>query len=191
MAAPKTTSTTRSSTTNGRTPTTSGRSSKANNATNGGTSGSATSTRAPDAIAMLRADHEKVIEMFDRYDDLRTANQKTKLVREICMELTVHAQLEEEIFYPAVREFVEDDLLMDEAEVEHQSAKDLIAQLEDGSPGDELFDARVKVLGEYIKHHVKEEQSEMFAQAKQSDVDLKALAEEMRTRKEELMAELK
>ena len=149
-----------------------------------------TSTRAPDAISMLRADHEKVTEMFERYEDLRTANQKAKLAREICKELSVHARLEEEIFYPAVREAIDDEPLMDEAEVEHQSAKDLIAQIQEGSPGDELFDARVKVLGEYIKHHVKEEQNEMFAQVRKAEVDLKDLAEQMLARKEELMAEM-
>jgi hypothetical protein len=154
------------------------------------TSSARTSTRAPDAIAMLRADHERVTEMFERYEGLRTVSQKAKLASEICREISVHAQLEEEIFYPAVREAIEDDDLMDEADVEHQSAKDLCAQIEESSAGDELFDARVKVLGEYIKHHVKEEQNEMFAQVRKSDVDLKALAEQMRTRKQELTAQM-
>ena len=149
-----------------------------------------TSTRTPDALGMLRADHEKVSAMFDRYENLRTDRQKDALAREICFELTVHAQLEEEIFYPALREAIDDEDLLDEALVEHQSAKDLIAQIEEGTPGEELFDAKVKVLGEYIKHHVKEEQGEMFAEARKSDLDLRELAERMRQRKEELVSEL-
>lgn len=148
-----------------------------------------TSSRTPDAIGMLRADHEKVSEMFERYENLRTEQQKEKLAREICQELRVHAQLEEEIFYPAAREAIEDEDLMDEAAVEHQSAKDLIAQIQESSPHEELFDAKVKVLGEYIKHHVKEEQNEMFPHVRKSDLDLKALAEQMRIRKKELLRE--
>ena len=155
------------------------------------TSSTRSSTRAPDALAMLRADHEKVLEMFARYEGLRTAGQKEKLAREICKEVSVHARLEEEIFYPAIRAEIRDDALMDEADVEHRSAKDLCAQLEEGSAGDELFDARVKVLGEYIKHHIKEEQNEMFVQVRKSEIDLKALAEQMRTRKQVLLSELR
>lgn len=148
-----------------------------------------TSQRPPDAIAMLRADHKKVSEMFERYENLRTDKQKTALAREICRELTVHAQLEEEIFYPAAREAIDEEDLMDEAEVEHQSAKDLIAQIVESSPGEELFDAKVKVLGEYIKHHFKEEQNDMFPEVKSNGLDLKALGEKMRVRKEKLRAE--
>ena len=92
-----------------------------------------------------------------------------------CQELTIHAQIEEEIFYPAVRDGIEDDDLMDEAEVGHASAKDLIAQLEAMEPGNDLYDARFTVLGEYIDHHVKEEQDEMFPKAKKAKLDLKAL----------------
>ena len=153
------------------------------------TSSTRTSTRAPDAIAMLRADHEKVLEMFARYEGLRTDGQKEKLAREICKEVSVHAQLEEEVFYPAVRAAIEDDALMDEADVEHRSAEDLCAQLQESSAGDELFDARIKVLGEYIKHHIKEEQNEMFVQVRKSELDLKALAEQMRARKQVLLSE--
>lgn len=148
-----------------------------------------TSTRMPDAIGMLRADHRKVLEMFERYEGLRTKKQKQSLAWEICTELSVHAKLEEEIFYPGVRGVVEENL-MDEATVEHQSAKELIAQIEKGEADEELFDAKVKVLGEYIQHHVKEEQDEMFPQVKEGDVDLKELAEQMRSRKEELLGAL-
>lgn len=154
------------------------------------TSGTRSSTRAPDALAMLRADHEKVLEMFARYEGLRTEGQKEKLAREICKEVSVHARLEEEIVYPAIRAAIQDDALMDEAYVEHRSAKDLCAELEESGAGDELFDARVKVLGEYIKHHIKEEQNEMFVQVRKSEIDLKALAEQMRTRKQVLLTEL-
>ena len=148
------------------------------------------STRPLDAIGMLRADHKKVSEMFERYENLRTEKQKEDLARKICKELTVHAQLEEEIFYPAVQEGIEEDL-MDEARVEHQSAKDLIAQIEESDAGEELFDAKVKVLGEYIKHHVKEEHNEMFPEVKGNGLDLKALGEQMRVRKAELVREHK
>jgi hypothetical protein len=147
------------------------------------------SGRAQDAIAMLRADHAKVEEMFGRFENVRGGDRKQKLAEEICNELEVHAQLEEEIFYPAVRAAIDDGDLMDEALVEHQSAKDLIAQVRGGSPDDELYDAKVKVLGEYIKHHVKEEQGEMFPQARSSGVDLADLGEQMRMRKQELTGE--
>lgn len=141
--------------------------------------------RRPDAIGMLRDDHARVTELFDRFESAR-GDRKEKIVQQICDELDIHAQLEEEIFYPAVREAIGDDDLMDEATVEHQTAKDLIAQLRGMSADDELFDAKTTVLGEYIKHHVKEEHGEMFPQARQSDVDLVALAEQMRARKEEI-----
>jgi hypothetical protein len=142
--------------------------------------------RREDAIAMLRADHERVEEMFDRFENVRGAERKEKLVEEICRELEVHTTLEEEIFYPAVREAIDDDDLMDEATVEHQSAKELIAQLRAMGAEDDLYDAKVTVLGEYVKHHVKEEQREMFPQARSSGVDLMELGEQMRARKEDL-----
>lgn len=145
-----------------------------------------TARRAPDAIAMLRADHARVSEMFERFDDARGADRKEKVAGQICQELEVHMQLEEKIFYPAVREAIGDDDLMDEATVEHQSAKELIAQIQAMSAGDPLYDAKVTVLGEYIKHHVKEEHEEMFPQARKSGVDLAELGEQMRTRKREI-----
>ena len=144
--------------------------------------------RRQDAIAMLKADHAKVGEMFARFENLRGAERKEKIVSQICSELEVHMQLEEGIFYPAVRPAIGDDDLMDEATVEHQSAKDLIAQLRSMSAGEALYDAKVTVLGEYIEHHVKEEHSEMFPKARRSGVDLMGLGEQMRARKEEVQA---
>lgn len=144
-----------------------------------------------DAIAMLTADHKKVKGIFKQYETLKKKNgpasEKAALVMEVCKELTLHAQLEEEIFYPAVREAIDDSDLMDEAEVEHAGAKDLIAQLEAMKPGDDLYDARMTVLGEQIEHHVGEEEGEMFSQAKKAKVDMVALGSEMAARKLILM----
>jgi hypothetical protein len=143
-------------------------------------------SRQPDAIAMLRADHERVSEAFARFERLTGHERKEKLVEQICADLDVHTQLEEELFYPAVRAAIRDDDLMDEAVVEHQSAKELIAQLRAMKPDDDLYDAKVTVLGEYVKHHVKEEQGEMFPKARRSGVDLRDLGEQMRERRAEL-----
>jgi hemerythrin-like domain-containing protein len=140
-----------------------------------------------DALALLRADHQLVQELFDKYEKTRSQDRKGPLAEQICNELTVHAQIEEEIFYPAAREAIREEDLLDEATVEHQSAKDLIAQIQGAKPGDELYDAKVKVLGEYIRHHVKEEQNEMFAQVRKTKLDLKELGERMQARKQELM----
>lgn len=140
-----------------------------------------------DALALLRADHQRVQAMFDQFEKTRSEDRKASLAEQICQELTIHAQIEEEIFYPAAREAIKDEDLLDEATVEHQSAKDLIAQIEGGGPRGELFDAKVKVLGEYIKHHVKEEQNELFPQVRKTKLDLKALGERLQQRKMELM----
>ena len=107
----------------------------------------------------------------------------------ICKELTVDAQLEEEIFYPAVREAIDDDDVMNEAVVEHGSAKELIAEIEKMSPDEDMFDAKVKVLGEFVSHHIREEQNEMFPQVRKTDLDLNALAERMRSRKQQLVGD--
>lgn len=147
-----------------------------------------------DAVQLLTADHKEVKQLFKQYEKLVEADagdeEKQMLAEQICTMLTVHAMIEEEIFYPAARESIEEQDLLDEAEVEHASAKDLIAQIQSMEPSEELYDAKVTVLGEYIDHHVKEEESEMFAKVKKSDLDLDAIGEEMSTRKEELMAEL-
>ena len=156
-----------------------------------GNTGTAKSkTDAPDALALLKADHELVQDLFDKFQKARTEKQKATLAEQICTELTIHAQIEEEIFYPAVREAIEDDDLMDEADVEHAGAKDLIAQIEASDPGEDHFDAKVTVLGEYIKHHVEEEQSEMFPKVRKAELELNELGSEMSARKAELQAEL-
>jgi hemerythrin-like domain-containing protein len=144
------------------------------------------------ALTLLRADHREVQEMFDKFESRHkrmNASQKQALAEEICTALTVHAQIEEEIFYPAVREaFPKLADLLEEAAVEHGSAKDLIAQIEEGDAEDDHFDAMITVLGEYIKHHVREEQSELFPQLSESKIDLKELGERLEARKEELMS---
>jgi hemerythrin superfamily protein len=150
-------------------------------------------TEKTDAIELLIADHKSVQQKFKQYDKLKdtaSEDEKSALVAQICLELTVHTEIEEEIFYPAVREQIDDDDLMNEAEVEHAGAKELIEQLEDASPDDELYDAKVTVLGENIDHHVKEEQDEMFPKVRKSKVDTAALGQQMAVRKQELMAEL-
>ena len=153
--------------------------------------------RAKDACDLLDADHKAVKKMFKEYEELagsraRSATQKKmELARQICHELTVHAQIEEEIFYPALRDALKDTDTLAEAEVEHQSAKDLIAQIEAMPEPDEMFDAKVKVLGEYIDHHVKEERNEIFVKARANrKLDLVSMRETLEMRKEELMAEM-
>ena len=142
-----------------------------------------------DAIALLKADHRKVEDLFEKYEKSRS--KKADIAKQICMELTIHTMIEEEIFYPVCRQAgVESDML-DEANVEHDGAKILIAELEAGTPEDDFYDAKVKVLSEEIKHHVKEEEARsegMFAQARETDVDLVALGEQMLARKQELTA---
>jgi hemerythrin superfamily protein len=142
-----------------------------------------------DAIALLRADHKTVKDLFEQFEKTRKDERKEALAEQICKELSVHAQIEEEIFYPATREVIREEDLVDEATVEHQSAKDLIAQIREGSASDDLWEAKVKVLGEYIDHHVKEEQNEMFPMVKKTKLDLKALGEQLMARKMELMGE--
>jgi hemerythrin superfamily protein len=143
-----------------------------------------------DAIALLIADHKKVKDLFEQFEALsdRSKVNKKKIAAQICLELTVHTHIEEEIFYPAVRGPIKDDDLMDEALVEHAGAKDLIAQISEMDPGDDLYDAKVKVLSEQIEHHVGEEEDEMFPKVRKSKVDLVELGQQMTLRKEELMA---
>jgi hemerythrin superfamily protein len=155
----------------------------------------ATTRTAPDACTLLDADHKAVKKMFKEYEELMSSKAKSAeqkkldLARQICQELTVHATIEEEIFYPALRAVFKDTDLLAEAEVEHASAKDLIAQIEAMDSADEMFDAKVKVLGEYIDHHVKEERNEMFPKARSArGLDLVAMREELQARKDALMA---
>ena len=145
----------------------------------------------PDAIVMLREDHKRVSALFANYQkivDRGGAAAKESLVQQICSELKVHTTLEEEIFYPAARIALDDDGddLLDEAAVEHASAKDLIAQLEGASSDDELYDAKVTVLSEYIKHHVKEEHEELFPRCRKAKMDLKSIGAAMMARKTQL-----
>ncbi|WP_395685459.1 hemerythrin domain-containing protein [Caenimonas koreensis] len=142
-----------------------------------------------EATAMLRADHKLVSGLFDEFEQTRSATKKKAIVEKICKELTIHTQLEEEIFYPAFQAALKDHELVPEANVEHQCVKDLIAQVQGVEPGGDEYDARVKVMGEFVKHHVKEEQNEMFPKAKNSKLDLMALGEQMFARKQELMAQ--
>ena len=144
-----------------------------------------------DAIAMLTADHKEVKAMFEQYEQLgdRAKGSKKKLADQICTALTLHAAIEEEIFYPAVRAASKDAAdPLDEALVEHAGAKDLIAQLQDMDPEDDLYDAKVKVLGEQIEHHVGEEEGEIFPKAKKAGLDMAGLGSEMAMRKDELAA---
>lgn len=151
-----------------------------------------TSHRRPtprDATAILRADHKAVGELFEQYEGARSHNRKKELVAKICEALTVHAQVEEEIFYPAVKQALGDDELVPEASVEHATLKDLIGQIEGIEPDGELYDAKVKVLSEYFKHHIKEEQTEMFPKAKSTSLDMAELGAQIAARKEELLAQ--
>lgn len=150
--------------------------------------------KAADAIKLLTSDHREVKRLFQAYQALvdhdADASEKQPLAREICTMLTVHAQVEEEIFYPAAQVAIKEPELIAEATIEHASAKELIAQIEGGDSVDELYDARVKVLGEYIDHHVKEEEGELFPQVRRAKLDLAALGEQMQARKQELLDEL-
>ncbi len=153
------------------------------------TESSKTKKKPPQATALLRADHKLVSGLFEEFEKAKSAKKKKALVAQICAELTVHAQIEEEIFYPAVKKALKDHALVPEARVEHASVKDLIAQVEGVEPGGEMYDARVKVMGEFVKHHVKEEETQMFAKAKKSGLDLRELGQRMQARKQELMGQ--
>lgn len=148
-----------------------------------------------DAVDVLDADHIAVKKLFTAYKKLCDAEaapaDKHDIAEQICHELTIHAQIEEEIFYPQLREAISDDALLDEAEVEHSTAKDLIAQISAMDPQDDLYDAKVTVLGEYIDHHVKEEREEMFVKARRSTLDLVAVAKALKQRKAVLIEEMK
>ncbi|CAN7529657.1 hemerythrin domain-containing protein [Acidovorax sp. LjRoot129] len=154
------------------------------------------SQRQKDVCDLLDADHKAVKKMFKDFETLteskarNAAQQRLDLAREICTELTAHAQVEEEIFYPALRQAIKETDLLAEAEVEHQTAKDLIAQIRAAETADEEFDARVKVLSEYIDHHVKEERNEIFPKARAAKkLDLVAMRDEVEARKQELLDE--
>ena len=145
-----------------------------------------------DAIKLLMSDHREVEELFEKFQKTKKdGSDKAGIVEQICDALTVHSEIEEEIFYPAAREALgekgEDTL--DEAEVEHASIKSLVEQLQDAEPSEEMYDAKVKVLCEYVTHHVKEEEGEMFPKVKKTNLDLEELGAELMERKQELMEE--
>ena len=139
---------------------------------------------------MLRADHKHVDALFKAYETASKPAKQKDIVSQICMELTVHAQIEEEIFYPAFKEALKDHELVPEATVEHATLKELIAQVKDVEPDGEMFDAKIKVMSEYVKHHVKEEQNEIFPKAKATKLDMMELGAQLAARKDELMAQL-
>jgi hypothetical protein len=146
-----------------------------------------------DAIALLKADHRKVEDLFDKFEKARGEERKKALAEEICTELCIHATIEEELFYPACKGKVEEDLL-DESYVEHDGAKVMIAELLASSPGDDFYDAKMSVLSEEIRHHVKEEEKRgegVFAQAREAGLDMDALGEKLLNRKEQLLKKFK
>jgi hemerythrin superfamily protein len=142
------------------------------------------------AIELLEDDHREVEGFFAEYEDLEDEAAKAELAAKICLALTVHTHIEEEIFYPAARKATEDDDLLDEAAVEHAGAKHLIAEIEGMEAGDALYDAKIRVLGEQIKHHVKEEEEELFPEIRRAKMEIEALGRKMAARKAELMAQL-
>lgn len=148
-----------------------------------------------DALKLLAEDHKKVTKMFADFEKMKKKGEedeaaKQMLVEAACAELTIHTRLEEEVFYPAARDAIDDMDILDEAEVEHASAKQLITELSAMQPGDDLYDAKFTVLGEYVKHHIEEEEKELFAKVKKAKLDLAELGEELRQRKLELREEL-
>lgn len=151
-----------------------------------------TRSKSAAAIEMLKEDHAKVKKAFKEFENMDRSDTETcrQVVQTVCHDLKVHTTLEEEIFYPAVREAIEDEDIMNEASVEHETAKTLIDQLENMEPDDPNYYATFTVLGEYVMHHVKEEEGEMFPQAKKSDIDLEALGSRMQERKSELLSQL-
>jgi hemerythrin superfamily protein len=144
-----------------------------------------------DAISLLKADHRQVEQWFDQFESTRSDSRKQELARRICQALEVHTQIEHEIFYPAFLEATDEEDIHHEAEVEHNAAKKLIAEIKASGPDDDYYDAKVTVLSEMIKHHVNEEEKRdgMFAKARQSDMDLQGLGEQLASRKAQLMSE--
>lgn len=150
-----------------------------------------TQAASQDAVDLLEQDHRQVEEWFDEYDELEDDDdRKSELSEKICLALKVHAQIEEEIFYPRAREATEDNDLLDEAVVEHAMVKNLIAEIEAMEVGDDLYDAKIRVLGEMVKQHIKEEEDELFPELQSAKVDTQALGKELAERKQELMSEM-
>ena len=150
-----------------------------------------TQAASPSAIDLLEQDHREVEEWFDEYDELKEDDaRKAELAQKICLALKVHAQIEEEIFYPQAREATKDNDLIDEAVVEHATVKNLIAEIESMEVGEDLYDAKIRVLGEMVKQHIKEEEQELFPELEPAKMDLEAFGKELAERKEELMSEI-
>ena len=164
--------------------------SKSSRSQSSSTSRSKGASGGQDAIQLLKADHREVEKMFAEFEKTNGAATKTRLADQICLALKVHTQIEEEIFYPAAREALSDEEMVDEAVVEHAAAKDLIAEIEAMDVGEDLFDAKVKVLSEQIEHHVEEEEKEMFPKLQKTDMDMRALGLRMAERKTELMSSM-
>lgn len=172
-------------------------STRKNSRTRGGSTARSSGTRAgarragsQNALTLLRADHDAVLELFDKFESAARKDQKQKLAEQICTELTIHTMIEEEIFYPAIRAAQgEETEALDEAFVEHDGAKKLIGEIQNGQAGAEMFDAQLKVLSEYIKHHVKEEYREIFPMARKADINLDEIGAQIAARKKELKAQ--
>jgi hemerythrin-like domain-containing protein len=151
-------------------------------------------SRNPDAIALLTEDHKQVRQLFQEYrklvEDDSESDERQELAERLCALLTVHAMIEEELFYPSARDALDEQDLLDEAEVEHDTAKDLISQIQEMDPDEDLYDAKITVLGEYVEHHVKEEEGELFPLLKKSELDLEELGQELQERKQQLLADL-
>ena len=145
--------------------------------------------RSKDAIAVLKEQHQAVKKLFGQFTKAKGESRQQSLASRICMELKVHTQIEEELLYPQAHEEIDDPELVDESLVEHNAAKDLIRQIEQTDPSDEMFAAKMQVLQEQIEHHVKEEEDDLFPKAKKADLDMKALGERLAMRKKQLMRE--
>ncbi len=147
---------------------------------------------ARNAFDVLEEDHREVEEWFDEYDELKDTDEhrKGELAEKICHALKVHAQIEEEIFYPRARAATRDDDLIDEAIVEHATVKNMIAEIEEMDAGEDLFDAKIRVLGEMVKRHIREEEEELFPELQSAKMDLDAVGKELAERKQELMSEM-
>jgi hemerythrin superfamily protein len=143
-----------------------------------------------DAIQLLKADHREVERLFKQFEDASGDERRMQLSERICMELKIHTEIEEEIFYPACREFLKEDEIVNESIVEHQAAKDLIQEIRGMDPSDEMFEARMTVLQEQIEHHVEEEEKELFPQVQKTDIDLKGIGEQLMRRKTELQEQM-
>ncbi|HLZ76710.1 hemerythrin domain-containing protein [Phenylobacterium sp.] len=150
----------------------------------------AKSTKGPDAVALLKADHRAVEKLFSQFEKAKNDERRKALADRICLELRVHMQIEEQIFYPVSREYLKNEDIVDEAVVEHAAARDLMDEIEAMRPGEELYDAKMTVLEEQIEHHVEEEEEDYFPKVKKTDMDLKAVGTRMAALKEQLLAKI-